>query len=240
LAFGILLASAAWLSAEDKIGDALNLDHFHFYKVEPQPTKQDVSLHGQFDKEASVPAHLPTITYFANPVSKDGDKIHNRLAHLTWYTLEQRLQEPKRVVDFENQFGKQEIVIGQPVALLVPTEKIEQGSKPPEKVDHYKVYEVLKSKQIERKVTLKDQFGGEEGVPIGKTMFFAVPVTKKHGETVTKIVNPKGHLTIYAIRPKPLKKPQETIDQFGKHKLTILESDMLALPTIKLGFKVTD
>ena len=228
------------VTAKDEFGPALKLDHFKFYTVDPVDARESVSVMGQFDKD-SVPARLTAIALFGNPVSKDGGKLINPMAHLTWYKLIQRLAEPKRAVEFENQFGRQEILIGKPVALLVPTEKVERGSKFPEGLDHYKVYEVLESRPLRRKVTLKDQFGGEEGITIGKTSFFAVPVMKKHGDKVHKIVNEKGHLTIYALAPKkPYKLTKETSDQFGKHKLAIVESAMLALPTVKLAWKAIE
>jgi len=240
LAVGILLAGVASANAEDKFGVALKLDHFRFYKVEPVATKADVSVKGQFDKD-SVPASLPEITMFANPVSKDGGRLINPQSHLTWYKLLQRLAEPRRAVEFENQFGRQEALLGKPVALLVPTEKVEDGSKFPEGLDHFKVYEVLEARPLRKTVTLKDQFGAEEGVNIGKAMFFAVPVMKRHGDRVTKIVNEKAHLTIYGLRPpKPFKLTKQTTDQFGKHKLSVSDSALLALPTVKIAWKAIE
>jgi hypothetical protein len=234
------LAGVASVNAQDKIGEALKLDHFKFYKVEPVATKADVSVQGQFDKD-SVPVTLPEITMFGNPVSKDGGRLINPQAHLTWYKSLQRLAEPKRAVEFENQFGTQEALLGKPVALLVPTEKVEEGSRFPEGLDHYKIYEVLEARPLKRKVTLKDQFGAEEGVTIGKTMYFGVPVMKRHGDRLTKIVNEKGHLTIYGLSPpKPYKLVKETADQFGKHKLSVLESALLVLPTVKIAWKALD
>ncbi|MDA1055672.1 MAG: hypothetical protein O3C40_35200 [Planctomycetota bacterium] len=237
LAIGILLAGVASVNAEDKFGVALKLDHFKFYKVEPVATKADVSVQGQFDT-FSVPASLPEITMFANPVSKDGGRLINPQAHLTWYKLLQRLTERKRAVEFENQFGVQEALLGKPVALLVPTERVEEGSKFPEGIDHFKVYEVLEARPLRRTVTLKDQFGAEEGVTISRTMFFCVPVIKTHGDQVTKIVNEKAHLTLYGLSPPKLTKL--TTDQFGKHKLSVIESTLLALPTVKIAWKAIE
>ncbi len=110
----------------------------------------------------------------------------------------------------------------------------------PEGLDHYKVYRILDlgSLPVKRKVTLKDQFGSQEGVDIGKTVFFAVPVMKNHDDRISRINNEKGHLAIYQILPRTLHgKKHDTIDQFGKHSLTIGNSEMLAVPTVKLAWK---
>ena len=53
--------------------------------------------------------------------------------------------DPPRSLEAENQFGKFRLQIGQALALLVPTQKIERGSAFAEDLDHYKVYVVLES-----------------------------------------------------------------------------------------------
>lgn len=235
LVVAILTASLPDARAQ-KFGLALKLDHFLIYRVEPVETKASVSLKGQFDRE-SIPGALPAIEYFAKPVMKDRGKLINPMAHLTWYKLAQRLKEPKRAVEFENQFGTQEILIDSPVALLVPTEKVEKGSRFPEGLDHYKLYPVLEARPFKRKVSLKDQFGSQEATAT-RTIFFGVPVSKSHEGKTYKISNEKAHLVIYeTVPPKPYGKKQDTVDQFGKHSLTIIESKMLALPTVKIAWK---
>ena len=121
MALAILLVAVPLANAQ-KYGLELELDHFWIYSVTPVEAKADVTVKGQFDKDG-VPISLPSINYFANPVSKDKGKLINPMAHLTWYKLAQRLKEPRRAVEFDNQFGRQEALLGNPVALLVPTEK---------------------------------------------------------------------------------------------------------------------
>jgi hypothetical protein len=151
------------------------------------------------------------------------------------------LAEPKRELLVLNQFGEQKFVIGIPEGLLVPTEKIEKGSEFPKRLDHYKVYPVLESQPVERSVVLKDQFGSDPKVKIGKTSFFCVPVLKKHKEKTCQIINEKAHITIYAIEPmKECGLEKGVRDQFGERKLSIVKSEMLGVPTAKLRVKVLD
>jgi hypothetical protein len=243
-----LLATSAWATAEakdpshklspDKLPKQLKLDHFKFYKFKPIQTKFDVRVQGQFDKEM-VPVHLPEIIGFANPVAKDRGMIIDKNAHLTLYKLLQRLAEPNRRLSIDNQFGKQELVIGKPMGLLVPTEKIEKGSGFPRNLDHYKVYSVLESKPVERSVMLKDQFDSGK-VRIGKPSHFCVPVLKKHKKE-SPIVNEKAHITIYEIEPtKNYDLVIRVRDQFGKRKVPIDKSALLGVPTLKLSFEVLD
>ena len=225
---------------EDEFGAILGLDHFKFYNVAPVEMKASVTLRGQFDKDA-VSASLAAIERFASPVTQYGAQIISPSSHLTWYKLVQGVREPRRAVEFENEFGIQIMLLGQPVALLAPTKTVGSGSEIPNDLDHYKVYEVLEVKPIKRKVPLIDQFGAKDDVTIGKTMFFAVPVIKKYGDKVSPIVNVKAHLTFYAILPKkPINMTKETVDHFGKHKLAFVESELLALPTFKLAWKAIE
>jgi hypothetical protein len=62
--------------------------------------------------------------------------------HFTWYKLEQRRQEPLRHVSFENQFGRQAVILDQPEFLPVPAQKDFFRSKFPADRTHYKCYRV--------------------------------------------------------------------------------------------------
>jgi hypothetical protein len=242
---GILAVGTPNVHAEES-GRESKLNHFRIYKVDRSEVREEVSLKGQFDKEP-VGALLTSIDRFANPASMNGGEMINQMSHLTWYSLRQAKREPRRDVEFENEFGKQKVRLGKAVALLVPTKKIEDGSEIPQGLDHYKVYDVLDHNVLEqfpvakRRVKLQDQFSTEDNLRIGRCMFFAVPVSEQHGEKLHPISNQNAHLTIHTILrtgPKKVyeKIAQNTIDQLGNHLLSITESEMLALPTVKTAW----
>lgn len=229
---GLLLCLATSATAAD-----FRLDHFKVYVVKEQPVEHVVAYKGQFDKEPNKVA-LRVITHFANPVSKNGEKILDKNAHLTWYAFRPEREDPKRVVVIENQFGPQKLIIGQARWLLVPTHKLEKGSEFPKRLDHYVGYVVLEGKSIGKAVSLEDQFGGEKESAVRLPKVFCVPVEKYHADKVTKIINERDHLTVYDITPREHETKIKTMDQFGDHGLAVLKSVWLCVPTAKLEFEV--
>ncbi|HEY3115516.1 MAG TPA: hypothetical protein VGK54_02125 [Chloroflexota bacterium] len=119
----------------------LNLDYFKFYDVENREAAADLLLRGQFDRRPQK-TRLRLLDFFANPVSKNGEPLYDKNAHLAWYRGVQP-SEPIRRVLLENQFGKFDIRTGTGDGLLVPTQKIERGSAFPGQLDHYKVYRLV-------------------------------------------------------------------------------------------------
>ncbi len=218
----------------DPISVALKLDHFKVYK-QYYPTKSySVRVQGQFDK-IQVPARLHQMDYFANPARKNGSRIINKQAHLAFYQLIQR-REPRRVVILRNQFGLQRLILGRPLYLLVPSQKIEKGSRFPRGLDHFKAYQVLAGEHLLRKVSLVDQMSKEQSVEVDRPEFFCVPVRKLYGRKATGISNRRGHLTFYSITPKINKVPKVSKDQFGEHKLLLATSVFLGVPSLKLDW----
>ena len=214
----------------------LKLDYFKFYDVENQPAKAEISLRGQFDRRA-VPMTVSVLDFFGNPVSKNGEPLCDKQAHLAWYRGIQPAERMRRVSG-KNQFGKFDIRIGNSLGLLVPTQKVIRGSVFPETLDHYKVYRVLqfeKVSTITRK--LQDQFVSET-VRIGPPIGFAVPVSKMHRERGTTIQNPTAHLLIYQITPRDFKKRIKVRNQFARDaSLVVVRSLFLAAPSLKLEWK---
>ena len=88
----------------------LKLDYFKFYDVENRDLSVDVTLQGQFDKRP-VRMGLRLLDFFANPVSKNGEPMFDKSAHLSWYRGVQPTEPLRRVVA-ENQFGKFDFRIG--------------------------------------------------------------------------------------------------------------------------------
>ncbi len=214
------------------------LDHFKVYEVERQEVEFKVLLSDQL---GAKPAVLVALTHFANPTRKRhpgaevGIKDVN--AHLTWYLLNQEEPEPRRTVRFRNQFGQSSVDIRDPRFLLVPTQKVShQGSAFPEKLDHYKCYDVTQINTVPPPppLVLGDQFGTEDNVQVGPPRLFCIPAKKeREGHETRPIVNEKDHLAVYEIVPQPQEREIKTLDQFGEWALRVTRSVWLAVPTEK-------
>jgi len=216
----------------------LQLDYFKIYDVMDYRVEHRVALQGQFDEEPEN-AELLLMSYFANPVSKNQEPLYDPNAHLAWYWLHQPIPEPMRVVVVENQFGRTKFVIGRPAALLAPAQKRERGRHFPEKLDHFKLYWVLRGEPVEKEVTLQDQFGSEE-TRVLYPIAFGVPVQKEHEGRVYPIHNDRAHLLIHRIVPQSVRRGKVVRDQFGLRYLAFLQSVALAVPSIKLEWKELD
>lgn len=213
----------------------LKLDYFLIYNVANQWARHSVYLQTQFDRTHDL-GSLVFLDWFANPVSKNGEPMYDKKAHLASYYLYQPVSEPMRAVLLENQFGRQKILTGSPRCLLVPAMKMEKDSKFPKKLDHYKVFQVLEGEPVGREVKLVDQFGKSK-VKIAYPYGFAAPAEKKHGGRVFPVQNKKAHLVLYKITPRKVEKSRITADQFGKHQLNFYQSILLAVPSVKLKWK---
>jgi hypothetical protein len=212
------------------------LDHFKLYDVVDQRVEYKITLQGQFDKEPR-PALLRAVHLFANPVSKNKAPIHDRDAHLIWYQLYQPTPEPAREVFTENQFGRQRIRIGKPIALLVPAQK--KGHEWPKNLDHFKLYGVLEHQPVTAGVALEDEFGVGEA-KVMELIAFGVPVQKVFQEKVSPIINKRDHLMIYRITPRQFAEKRAVRDQLTLTRartLTFLQSVGLAVPSLKLEWK---
>jgi len=214
----------------------LKLDYFKFYDVENREAEADLLLRGQFDQRPQK-MRLRLLDFFGNPVSKNGERLYDKNAHLAWYRGVQP-PEPMRRVVVENQFGKFDIRTGTGYGLLVPTQKIERGSVFPEKLDHYKVYRLVDVEEVPNKVLkLRDQFGSDE-VKLRLPLYFAVPVLKRHGEKTYPIQNDRAHLLIFSITTRDLQKSIKLRNQFASGiGVRVVRSLMLAAPSLKLEWK---
>jgi hypothetical protein len=214
----------------------LKLDYFKVYDVENREAEGDVLLRGQFDKRPQK-MRLRLLDFFANPVSKNGEPMYDKNAHLAWYRGVQP-PEPLRRVVLENQFGKFDIRTGTGYGLLVPTQKVEQGSAFPKELDHYKVYRLADVERVPEKVLkLKDQFGSDE-VKLRLPLYFAVPVMKRHGDKTYAIQNERAHFLIFSITTRDLQKEIRLRNQFGRGtSVRVVRSVMLAAPSLKREWK---
>lgn len=231
MAFALALVSPAFAWA---------LDHFKVYEVERVAATFKVRLSDQLN----LPLHDATVgalTMFANPTRKThgGTQvgIKDANAHFDWYVLTQSQAEPRRTIRFRNQFGQHSVDIKAPRFLLVPAQKTsDAGSAFPETLDHYECYEIIKVNTVPPPpvVGLRDQFGSEPQVQVGKPRFFCTPVRKvREGHPPVGVKNAKDHLAVYELPPKPHAVTIKTRDQFGSRALKVIRSVMLAVPTEK-------
>lgn len=214
----------------------LKLDYFKIYDVANREAEADLQLRGQFDRRPQK-MRLRLLDYFANPVSKNGEPLFDRNAHLAWYRGVQP-PEPIRRVVLENQFGKFDIRTGTGYGLLVPTQKLERGSVFPKELDHFKVYRLVDAEKVpEANLKLRDQFGSDE-VKLRLPLFFAVPVLKRHGDKTYPIQNERAHLLIFSITTRELSKKIRLRNQFAPGTpIAVVRSVMLAAPSLKLEWK---
>ena len=215
----------------------LGLDYFQIYDLATKPADAVVQVKGQFDSRR-VPIRLSVLEYFATPVSKNGEALHDRHAHFAWYTGVDPAQ-PIRQVVVNNQLGSFRVCTGAGNGLLVPTQKIEQGSRYPDTLDHYKVYRLTDVETIQRtSVNLRDQFGASR-LRLLAPVYLAVPVEKRHDTEAFPIRNETAHLLLFAVTTLDVERPKISIwNQFDKRKsLDLLRAVMLAVPCAKGEWK---
>ncbi|MDX1503958.1 MAG: hypothetical protein R3325_16485 [Thermoanaerobaculia bacterium] len=219
------------------------IDHFRFYEVEPQPAEAEVALKGQFDDDF-VRARVERVTHFGNPSRKvhaaHETGVKRPDDHFTWYTIDQQREEPRRTIRFRNQFGQYSVDTRKARALLVPTQKTSHaGSAFPDRLDHYKCYQVIRlnTAPATPALLLGDQFGSQQGVAIIGPRFFCVPVVKRHpGHETRPLFDEETHYAVYLATQQPRPVEITTRDQFGERELSVLETAFFAVPTIKQVF----
>ena len=98
-------------------------------------------------------------------------------------------------------------------------------------VDHYRCYTIKPPTQVNKVVTLKDQFRKNDALVV-KSNLLCAPVSK-NGEPVN---NPDIHLEAYQLKDKPLSVPQPKVrlnNQFGTEETSVKKPVLLLVPTTK-------
>ena len=217
------------------------LDHFKCYPAEgPGLVEAYPRLEDQFGIHESVPVFAPIM--FCNSV----DKVHGTVEtssnpdnHLTIYAIEAGSQWWDVTVN--NQFGDaQELLVTGPVALAVPTQKLEPYyHEKPKYLDHYLLYAVVEGLNVTATVDLDDQFpGAAPGVTVTEPVYFATPAIKGYLDYEPGFWDPEGHLVFYAISDNDESVPAVLINnQF--HEATLVLDDfneLLAVPSEKVSY----
>jgi hypothetical protein len=218
------------------------LDYFKCYDVvtATDPYGIIVDLDDQF---VSLYAWmvLTRAEWFCNPVTKNSESIVNPDNHLTIYSIHSYGMSWH--VEIVNQFGTQNLTVSGPVALAVPTWKLDPGvHEPPMYLDHFLLYEVEPGSPVDENVDLDDQFSGNApGVNVTMPVYFANPVLcKYHDGRYTGVWDPEAHLVFYEISDNP--------EYYGgvniSNQFELLEScglsetgQLLAVPSEKVSYE---
>jgi hypothetical protein len=221
------------------------LDHFKCYQTLPEePLGLEVSLLDQFHSDYLWAVVLDPMM-FCNPVEKtllDGGgttPIVNPDNHLTVYKIGAPIDWWTVTVD--NQFNDaavpQTLLVYGPVALAVPTQKLEPGGHGlPKYLDHYLLYEVVEGLNVAATVDLDDQFPGTApGVEVTQPVYFANPVVKGYVDHAG-LWDPDTHLVFYAISSNDEFLEAVVVNnQFqAQVLLDLLAENLLAVPSLKI------
>jgi hypothetical protein len=225
------------------------LDHFLCYSATPVSGVQyprKLVLKNQFNRAGFVPTVQQEPLVHCNPVQKTVGShvfpITNPNAHLLCFPITEATQATFKV-QVINQFGKADLLTGQPSALCLPTWKSLTGppnmtpNQPPG-LDHFVCYPVQYADttrfHIPPKVLLQDQFAATAvRVQVTTPVTLCVPTTKIANGVVYKANNPRAHLLCFTVSKTPIKTPVFDQNQFGTDELNIQQTTVLCLPSFK-------
>ena len=246
------------LSVDDPQFLAVPSEKISFEPVEPEPLALDHFM-CYWVGEDMVPPELPGVVYledqfcaveaevwspwgFFNPVEKWHDgvptPISNTDHHLLAYDIYYEEEPQWWQVEVSNQFGVQSLIVYGPVALALPTQKIEpMYHEPPVGLDHFMLYEVIEGPPVNVVVRLNDQFGDQPEVAVSYPDYFFTPVQKTvDGDIITPIQNPDEHLVSYEIWGELFYPQVQVVNQFGEYIFPNVEGPYcLTVPSEKLS-----
>jgi hypothetical protein len=225
---------------------AFRLDHFLCYLVQPTqfPPRPDLSLTDQFNLQPR-PFVLAEREWLCNPVSKNGEPVHNPRGHLVGYVMRKPATPPLNIpVSVVNQFGAQRFVVVQQDILFVPTGKLIAGQPTtavpppppiPEGLDHYACYSVKPEGATPHPgVVLSDQFGKLQGEVV-EPAFLCNPAVKLIDKKPTnKIINARDHLMCYVVSIGGFQPRKVQIhNQFETMAIEAVRPEVLCVPSTK-------
>lgn len=212
------------------------LDHFTLYSTYTSYIEEAVSLEDEF---LAVNATVESVAAFCNPADKclgeNVTPISNPDHHLTLCSISYDASPQTWCVEVDNQFGTQNLTVEGPYYLAVPTQK--ENHAPPAGLDHFLLYQVVEGESLDEVVDLNDQFANNPETEVYEPIFFANPVRKTHGQTVTEIKNADVKLVFYAvsITGDYFSTEVEVINQFGSRTLDMYGPVALAVPSEMLS-----
>ena len=211
-------------------------NHFKTWRIQPVPFTVTVALEDQFMKDDNV--RLDGIEFLSNPVRKivfdplgipDTFNITDPDEHLNWYKAVGKKNYLK--LAYQNQFESTTVLIDSLKYLLVPAQKLPHPA--PESLDHYKCYRICNPVLFNKAVLLDDQFDlTQEQVTSLSATYFCTPAIKN----TEPGYDTSTHYVAYSFAPgSTTNESRTTIDQFGQHPAQALVSELLLVPTDKLG-----
>jgi hypothetical protein len=210
-----------------------SIDHFQCYRSTPRKIKpRTVTLRDQFRKsKARVISRLT----LCNPVSKNGEGIQDKRAHLVCYGIKSKPAFQRRDVLVRHQFTKgMRLRVVRPWRLCLPSGKSETDPKPTDipKLDHYQCYLVKPLDRFKpRAVKLEDQFGAAKG-RVGKAFQLCNPVSKNGGD----VLRPREHLVCHHLAARPEFDPRKVwiTNQFERgRRIKAVRRESLCFPALK-------
>src|SRR6266511_3355466 len=245
--FGLVTAALVFSAPPALAQGPSPTDHFKCYGATEATLEQPttVTLTDQFGVEPDV--MVENARWFCNPVTKIHGGVMTPITefenHLTLYPISNTNPEPTlstnpdpaRLVTISSQFGIQDLVVTAPRLLAIPTTKV--PFPPFRDISYFKCYKA-RSPALNEPVTLRDQFGIEEGVRVLAATFFCNPAVKIV-EGVPTFPEPlEAHLACYKITPSE-QPPVESVNIFNQFEprgdtLTIGPSQYLCVPSEKL------
>jgi hypothetical protein len=215
--------------------------HFACYWVDQEAVRylwETVYLEDQF---GAIEAEVGWPWYFCNPAEKWHDEVLTPISdpdhHLTVYSLAYEEEPGEWFVEIGNQFGTQQLSLWGPVALAVPTQKVEPWyHEPPVGLDHFLLYEVVEGSSVDAVVRLNDEFGYEE-VLVSVPVYFANPAWKTHNDQVAAIADPDAHVVFYSIDGAYFEAEVQLVNQFGGDTFNVSGPSHLATVSEMLSYE---
>ncbi len=217
-------------------------NHYKTWRIEPLPVDTFALIRDQFTSQDRF--HLSAVHFISNPVRKiinspvrtDTFNIIRPDDHLTWYRAEGKAIAVQ--VEYSNQFEHTKVFLDSVKYFLVPTQKFPHAQ--PERLDHYTAYRIRNPISFVSRCELQDQFDqhdkASEFIDTLSQVYFLTP-TGKNKEPVYDTIT---HYVAYEIHPKRrTSQTWSSSDQFGSHRLQVLESSHLLVPTKKLSVSPT-
>ena len=212
----------------------ISIDHFVCYGASGDPLTTGATFVDQFyGFTHSILAPFlfcaPAKKTLIPPAAAE-QPIQDPLSHLVCFSIQPQgppPQVPGGSVPIRNQFGTDQLTLGQRRAVCLPAMK---EVPPPGALDHFLYYNATGPDGPP--VTVVDQFGPQPaGLDLGPVVSFLVPADKNH----EGLVDPFSHLTGYLMPgPQPSVERVRVTNQFGVRNLRLGPARELLVPTRKL------
>jgi hypothetical protein len=216
------------------------LSHYACYPIirSSGPVPAGVTLKDQFNPKF-LPANQIERDELCTPVSKNGSARADTVTHLLCYRIAK--VTTRKDVWITNQFDSvASLRVDGSRSMCLPSNKSRNADAPPREpaaggVDHFKCYSVLGGRDVNKTVTLVDQFGKKEKL-IGKAIRLCNPTEKRVGnQPKATIAHPNAHLTCYTLSGGEADTTTVLYrNQFGRGNIFLrLDPRILCVPTIK-------